>query len=571
MQPIVPLLVAFFLFSSLGIPRIMASGAGSTTTRTPENHVYQFMTVQTNVVAPFKAPTNVPVGFLFSPHAATAYLWVPPTCTKLRGVVILGSNVPEQWFGGHPGLRNVCAEEGLAILYSCPSARLSAVDHADSRILNNEEKCRLNVAFHQRILDALAKESGFPELSTVPWLPIGESMSLFLVSHLTHGAPERCIAGIWVKDSPWRDGTESVPMLAACGTGAEWDFPKMDATERWREMASTDWKECLARRKELPDWPASLLIEAGSAHFSVTDQMERLIEQYISAACKARLPNDGGSMLRPVDLKSGYVAGLPVPGGIALKPKPYSDCTPEEKNFPWYFDKDCAQAAYDMADVNWNAKTQIAAFVDPEGKPIPYSKSGIVEIKPVLEADGLSFTVKSTFLDKIPEGCVKAGAPLTHSTVIPSVEWLRGPVIPLGDNRFRLSIDRSSNLMMGEQNPLLRTIALGNEDHRLFVCPAQIHIASNKAGKPQKISFDPIADQPCGTKEVALHAVSDSGLPVQFFVQAGPAVVVGNKLIFKDVPQGGVPKIPVTVVAWQWGNDQFQTAQLVTRDFQLSR
>jgi len=529
------------------------------------------MTVQTNVIAPFKTPTNTPLGFLFSSQSATAYLWIPPECTKVRGVIILGANVPEQWFGGHPEIRAACAEQGLAILFSCPSARLQAVDKADPKFLSNVDKCRLNVTFHQQILNALAKESGYSELSTVPWLPIGESMSLLLVSHLTQGAPEHCIAGIWVKDAPFGNATPSVPMLAACGTGAEWDFPKHDAFERWREMATTDWTNCLNRRAALPEWPGSLLIEAGSAHFSVTDPMIHLIAQYIRAACKARLANNGSPTLRSVDLKSGYVAGLTVPGATPLKPKPYADCTMQEKNLPWYFDKESAQAAYDLAQVNWNANTQIAAFSDPQGNPIPYNTRGIVDITPVMEADGITFTANAVFLDKLPEGCVKAGTSLTHVTGNPSVEWLRGPVIPLSNNQFQLALDRSANLSGGEQNPLLRTIAQGDSDHRLCVAPAQLHIPVNKTGKPQKISFESIANQHIGTKEVQLHATSDSGLPVRFFVRAGPAVIQENKLFFKDVPAGGVTTIPVTVVAWQWGNAFTQTALPVEQTFRLMK
>jgi len=499
--------------------------------------------------------------------------------------------------GGHPEIRSACADEGLAILFSCPTARLRAVDKASPKLISNEEKHKLNISFHQRILDALAKESGYPELSTVPWLPIGESMSILLVNHLTQGVPERCIAGIWVKDGSWMNATESVPMLVACGTADEWDFPKRDAFERWREMAAADWKDCLARKAALPEWPASLLIEAGSAHFSVTDPMIHLIAQYIRAACKARLSSDGSPTLRPVDLKSGYVVGLPVPGATPLKPKPYAECTLNEKNLPWYFDRESAQAAYDMADVNWNAKSQIAAFCDPNGKPIPYATTGIANINPVMDADGITFTVKAAFLDKVPEGCVKAGASLTHASGEPAVEWLRGPVIPLGNNRFQLALDRSfeqagieqkagseqNSLPTNpsvwdrdmqaarEESPLLRTIHPGDADHRLCVCPAQVLIPLNKTGKPQTITFDPISDQHANTKEITLQASSSDGLPVHFFVKAGPAVVQGDRLIFKDVPQGGAATIPVTVAAWQWGNTSTQTAPLIEQTFRLGK
>jgi hypothetical protein len=101
------------------------------------------------------------------------------------------------------------------------------------------------------------------------------------------------------------------------------------------------------------------------------------------------------------------------------------------------------------------------------------------------------------------------------------------------------------------------------------VNPGIIHIPKNKAGKPQKITFEAIADQPSTTKEVALHAVSDSGLPVQYYVQAGPAMIQGNKLVITDVPVGTRIPIPITVVANQFGNTEVQTAAPVIQVFKL--
>ena len=125
-----------------------------------------------------------------------------------------------------------------------------------------------------------------------------------------------------------------------------------------------------------------------------------------------------------------------------MKPKRYAECTPAERNLPWYFDAESAQAAYDMAHVDWNAKTQVPVFADVQGKPIPFNGRGITDVNPVMERDGITFTVKAVFLDKLPAGCVKAGTLLTHVAGEPVVEWLRGPVIPLGNGRFRLALDR---------------------------------------------------------------------------------------------------------------------------------
>jgi hypothetical protein len=538
-----------------------------------ENYVYQFMSTQTYTVPKFETPPGINVGFLFFPHTSTGYLWVPPACKRIRGVVVLGDNVPEQWMGGHPAIRAACAEQGLAILYTCGSFRLSAVNHVDNRVMSPPEKARHNIAFLQHLLDALATESGYEELRTVPWLPIGESMSLQIVNQLTQFAAQRCIAGVWVKDGFWSCATSGVPMLAACGTGAEWDFPKYDAFERWREMAVTDMKECVAKRTTLPDWPGSLVVEAGSAHFSCTEAMIQLIARYIRAACGARLAADGSPTLRPVDLASGYVAGIPVPGSSPVKPMRYTDCTPEQRHLPWYFDLQSAQDAFDMANVNWSAKTQVPAFTDEDGKPIPYSKPGIADFSPTMEADGVTFALHAAFLDKLPDGCVKAQTPLGHAPGNPAVTWLRGPVVPLGGNRFRLALDRTADLRAGhEQNPLFLVSHPGNEEYRLSVNPASVHIPFNKGGKPQTITFDAIPDLKPEVKEIELKASADSGLPVRFYVKAGPATVEGNQLRIAEIPARTKQPIKVTVVAWQWGRaaePAIQSAPVVERTFQI--
>ena len=537
-----------------------------------ENHVYQFMTTQTYTVPTFEIPQGLQVGFLFHPHTSTGYLWVPPACTRVRGVVVLGHNVPEQWLGGHPAIRTVCTEQSLAILFTCASCRLSAVNHADDRILSRAEKARHNIAFLQQILDGLAAESGYEELRTAPWLPIGESMSLQIVSQLTQFAPDRCIAGAWVKDGQWGNATPGVPMLAACGTGAEWDFPKFDVFERWREMAVNDMKDCVKKRTALPEWPGSLVVEAGSAHFSCTEAMAQLIARYVRAACVARLPAGESPTLRSVDLRSGYVAGIPVPGGSPVKPTRFADCAAHERNLPWYFDEQTAQDAYDMANVNWDAKTQVPAFADSHGTPIPYSTSGIADVTVETEDDGMTFSLHAVFLDKLPDGCVKAGTPLGHAPGDPTVTWLRGPVVPLGDNRFRVSLDRTAATPRNEQNPLFLVSHPGNEEYRLSVNPASVHIPWNKTGTPQTITFEPIPNQKADVREVPLIAASDAGLPVQFYVKAGPAIVERSTLRLVDVPVRAKHRIDVTVVAWQWGRTvapAIQTAEPVERTFEI--
>ena len=554
-----------------------AKAKDATTASSPipsaENIVFQYMVTKTFQLPKLETPPGVPVGRLFERATATAYLWIPPTCKQVRGMLVLGDCMPEQWLAGHASIRQACTEQGLAILYAYPSFRLSYVNEADKRILTDAQKAKHNIDFLQQILDELAAISGYEEIRTAPWFPIGESVSLQIVTQLTQFAPDRAIAGIWVQDDFCNHSTSNVPMLGIQGTGADWQFQTFDLFERWRQMATVVMQRNLSKRTSLPAWPGSQLIEAGSAHFSCTEQIIQLIARYVRAACKARLSTDGSPTLRPVDLNSGFVAGLPVPGGVPVKPKPYSQCTPAERNLPWYFDREFAQAAYDMADINWNAQTQVPVFLDDTGKIIPFNVSGVTDLKPLMEPDGVTFTVKAGYLDKVPADFqFHAGDPLTHVAAAPAVEWLKGPVIPLGANRFQIALDRS--YYGGDVKPFLRTLSSADAIYHMSIRPGFVVIPANRTGNSQVINFDPVPDQPATAKEITLHATSDSGLPVRFFVKVGPAKVHGNKLVFTPIPLKSRMPIAVTVIAWQWGHASdpaVQTAPVVERTFQVTR
>ena len=153
----------------------------------------------------------------------------------------------------------------------------------------------------------------------------------------------------------------------------------------------------------------------------------------------------------------------------------------------------------------------------------------------------------------------------------PHFKWVCGPVIPLGEYRFQITMDRSGLQASGA---ILRVIHPGDANYRLSTNPAMLKLVPNKAGKPQKITFDSIPDQKIGVEEIPLHATSDSGMPVQFFVKVGPAEIHGEKLVFTPIPPRSKLPLAVTVVAWQWGRTSepaVQTAAVVERSFRLTR
>lgn len=532
-------------------------GVPPSVSRSPENQVFQFMTTATFT------PQGKPG---LSSVTADAYLWIPPTCQRVRGVVVMAQNVPEHWLVGHPAIRAACTDCNLALLFTCRSFLMFNTFKDYPEDVRNRE----HGAFIQQILTALAAQSGYAELSTAPWFPMGESMALMVPNALTSAFPDRCIAGIQIKDGQWdRLRSPQVPVLVACGSGAEWDEPKHNYLTIWQAKATNDFQRHCAKRATQPAWPGSLLIEGGSAHFSCTEAMAQLLAQYIRAACQARLSGDDGAVLRAVKLDDGWVAGLPLPGTTPLPPKRYSDCTPEQRLLPWYIDLASAQAAFDMANINWNAQSSLPVFADAAGKPVPFNYRGITGPVPfTMEADGITFRLASMFLDRLPEGFVKAGAPLGHVAGTPRIEWLCGAFAPRGDNRFQLALDRT----WGKSGCYVRIWHPGDATYRLCTNPGRLDFEPNTAGKPQAIAFEAIPDQAVGVTNVQLHATADAGLPVRFFVRVGPAEIHGDRLVFTPLPPRTKLPVTVTVAAWQWGrktDPAVQTAEIVERSFRI--
>ncbi len=121
--------------------------------RSPVNQVFQF-----SQSASFTYP-NATVG------NATAYLWIPENCKKVRGLVMFCTNCPEHMLVGHSAIRKACADNNLGLVWFVPTFWNFTAGYETS-----------NITFLQTVLDGLATKSGYSEVSTVPWLPMGESM-----------------------------------------------------------------------------------------------------------------------------------------------------------------------------------------------------------------------------------------------------------------------------------------------------------------------------------------------------------------------------------------------------------
>jgi hypothetical protein len=217
----------------------------------------------------------------------------------VRGLLILGANVPEHRLVGHEVIRRMCATNDLGILWCTPSI-LYPVDWSKPFPSESELKPEREamVTFLQKQLEALAKSSGYDEIATVPWLPIGESTHMFLVDALLESRPQRCIAGIYVKNAHMPPANRLTPVLCIYGTAQEWGQDKSDIRSQWNNIRWF-YKNILTERKKNPEWPRSLVIDGYSGHFDCSDRLVAYMAEYIEQAIKARCSQDGNPALKP--------------------------------------------------------------------------------------------------------------------------------------------------------------------------------------------------------------------------------------------------------------------------------
>ena len=527
--------------------------------RSPANQVFQFMESGT-----CRWPDS-------SQTQATLHLWIPETCRRLRGLLVLCTNVPEQMLVGHADIRRVCAAHDLGIVWAVPSfMNFRKSTTRDGRTLNMATEYQVSVGFLQQLLNGLAKTSGYDEVATVPWLPIGESGHLLMVDALLEHSPHRCMAGIYLKNNHLPPHNRQVPTLVIFGTAQEWGQDKEDIRTRWNNVEQA-YQRIRSERRQHPQWPLSYIIDGTSGHFDCSERLTRYIARYIAGMVTARLPRNNRQALRPLKTGNGFLADLPVPGyeDRAVERVARADTTGLAA--PWYVSNELAIEAQAIARINWRAATQLPAFADETGMVTPFVFNGIMKLPaPVMADDGVTFRLKGIMLNKLPANFIGAGEPLAAVPTVPALEWVCGSYKPVGNNTFCIALDRTwpytPNYVGIRQ--------LGNDRLRAIFQPGSLILARNEAGIVQRITVEKIANITVGTPFLTLRASSDSGMPVYWFVVSGPAIVNDSQLILTKIPPRSKFPVAITVAAWQWGRNtqpKVKTAEMVKQIFWVTK
>jgi hypothetical protein len=488
-------------------------------------------------------------------HQVSAYLWIPPSARKVRGLIVTQQNVGEQPFVEHPAIREACARQDLAIVWCCPAIDLR---------FEHDRPAAVNLL--EDVLRQLGLLSGYPEIAVVPWITFGHSTTTTFARTLAEARPDRTIAILSAKGGIMLPTTGSFPGVYSGGQYPEWRQPTHDWTKHGQSLPG------LAKiREELrARWrPVSYVEEYGGGHFDYTPRYLDFLALYIDKAVTARLGADG--RVRALRPEEGCVVDLRPPLPTApLKITPFAEAAGPLRDAPWFFDRELTEAAVALMDNgHWDRSNQIVAFANLDGTPAPFSKSGIVDPVPcAFGPDGISITrMETTFLERLPENFTQAGMPLTHATGgARTIERISGVFVPepgLGHLELNRGFPDVPNFI-AVRHP-------GDATHRPSVQPGRF-VPPVCQGRPQQITFSAIGPQSAGEGRVALRAGSTAQLPVHFYVRSGPAKVVGSELVLLPLPPRTPLPVKVTVVAWQWGrggDDPVSAAAPVEQTFEV--
>lgn len=507
-----------------------------------------------------------------------AFLYVPPKTTKLRGVVVGQYNMLERPIMEHPLFRDYLQKLNYACIWIAPAPFGSQFDFRDPA----------KAAAFDNLFRDLATVSGYAELAEIPFVGLGHSAMADFPYQLAAWKPQRAICGISYDGSAPGVGynysygenpilndeaitrIESIPfLLRSGGVGG-----------------TTNFRALVVRGKH-PKLPLTTIMDPGSGHFDINDDIIDYMGRYLLKADKAR--GVGAFPLKPVDTNKGWCVDFWRYNDLPqVPPAPASEFQAKKGRYGgednWVFDEEHARFHETHEALYRGKKVQLLAYIQG-GEVLPDRKDHL-QIHPrfVPEADGLSVKLKGGFLDVVTEGRapgwvgMKAGESIAHGDDPQNIRIypVCGPVVTLDGQTVAARFDRFGFTACNRTGEACMIAVLPADDtYRRCVLQAEMRVPTDfTIGIRQYIDFPEIQDVPDGTTVVELKAVCNTGLPVEYYVEYGPAFIRDNKLLLTPVPAGAKYPVEIKVVAWQLGMERepkVRSAKPVARFFHITK
>ncbi|MCC5827817.1 MAG: hypothetical protein JJU36_00080, partial [Phycisphaeraceae bacterium] len=494
-----------------------------------------------------------------------AFLWIPPEARHVRGIVIGGMTLAERELVKDPAIRKACADQSLALVFLT---------------------CGLGAVDMQRTLDSLAEASGYAELASAPLFFVGHSAGGPAAKRLAAEMADRCFGLMQFRGGTPPGGEHQVrpgiPALVMMGQFDE--FGGLMRDEGGREGAWERGRDDVVRFRSADERHlASIAVEPGAGHFAWTPKNAEYLAMFIRKAAEARIPENWrierdrlSPPLMDIDPKSGWLTDLDIRDGGSHSPAPYERYQGDRGRAAWHFDQEMAEATIAFHKpigrkdqfIRWRDRHWVDA-----GARFFFLGVNWVD-------DGRTFEVNPEYAAVYPSQhnnqgprWPKAGEPVGNSGEPIRVVPVGGPLVAVGDHRLRIQFDALSPATNFGRGTFL-AYSQGNDDYRYTSQVGMLPRGFRELnrGAQQAITFPEIRDIRRNSGPVELEAVSDSDLPVDYYVAHGPAVIEDGKLVLRDIPARATFPIEVSVVAYQFGSGvdpQVRTAAPVERTFRI--
>ncbi len=513
-----------------------------------------------------------------------AYLWIPPQCKQVRGVLLGIQNMLEVDILGDPEIRQACTDCHLGIVFITPGD-----DPKDSDVLKVHSpyhtfKPKEYVADHiLQVLKKLAVESGYPEIENAPMIPTAHSAATPFGWGLVNALPERMIAFFPCKG--WYLGLPpGVPTLYMSSEYAE------VGGVNWGETWKKDQGQVLKIRGGAGEERLiGECVDLGAGHYEWTPEVGPMVGMFIRKAVAARLPSgvpaNGPVQLKPITPSSGCLLDPATMGTPTARPMTYGEWSGDPRKGFWYFDAEMAKTVNDYMVQALAKKPQVIDFIDGKGEPASLEKGGEAGLGMKWLDDGINFQVAATFLDKSPIANLYGSAEVGHSTS-GSILYKAGSgcLKQTGPDTFRIWMRRGGYIQQGSPwDPHIIAYHPGDGEYRRADRPGHpwLSLVSpdgsplNPKDPPQSIDFPKIDDQVLGVDSIHLQATTSANLPVQFWVLSGPVELMDDNTTLKFLPIPPNSRFPVRVIigAYQGGKHgtKVQSAPPVTREFFIKK
>ena len=510
----------------------------------------------------------------FGGKNARAYLWIPPGCKHVRGIIFGQQVILEKNFMEDPKIREAAAKENLALVFLVPIC--IGYDDFDPKAGGADK--------FNRILADLATVSGYSEIANAPFLTIGHSGGGIIAYNAAYWKPNRCFGVIGLHCAPMhapsyieKASLDGVPVVDVSGQYESWVGSDTPAEHHWRWVRGTLLEFRAINKKSL----VSELVEPGIGHFGWTDGLADYLALFIEKSAEARLPDKPAEpgfepRLKDIDMHKGWLTDSTLLQQPRYPAAPYDEYSGDPTMAFWHYDEEMAKATDAYMAKDRGKKLQMVTFLE-DGKPL--TPTWIQELKLQPESDGKTFKVSADFVKETPpELSFPKKHVLDHATNTPIQfrligGWCGGGE-QIGPDTFRIKADRFS-FNKGGGSIMIMAFHPGDKEYAYYEQPVGIkYPQQNKEGTPQTIDFSPIADQKIGAEPFELKATATSGLPVDFCVIEGPVEIRDGKLVQTTIPPRSKFPIKVTIAAMQWGKSiepKVRSAETIFQSFEINK